>query len=96
MDANPRLHEASTADFVAGVYRYEWVSSSEWVIPSGEQSHWAGIRMCRVWWRAESGSQADGRWPMASRIERAFHFAGERRASILPADVDDLLGPAAK
>ena len=96
VDAHPRLSVASTADFVAGVYRIEWVSSSGRGIPSGEQSHWAGIRMYGVWWRAESGSQADGRWPMAGRIERAFHIAGERQGSILSADADYLLGPAAK
>ena len=87
---------ANTADFAAGVYRYERALSSRCVIQAGEQCNGAGIRMCSVGWRAESGSQADGRWTMAGRIEWAFHFAGEQRASILPADADYLLGPAAK
>ena len=96
VDAHPRLSVASAADFAAGVHRLEWVSSSGRVIPSGEQSYRAGIRLCGVWWRAKSGSQTAGRWPMAGRIERAFHNAGEQRASILPADADYLSWPAAK
>ena len=77
LDADPRLPVASTADSYAGVYRIEWVSPYRRAKPSGEQSHWTGNRMYRVWWRAESGSPAAGRWPMAGRIERAFHLAGE-------------------